>query len=44
MPFTRGRKFGAEFGYAFARQFEFESELADIRLGDTIMLRATMSF
>ncbi len=44
MPFARGRKFGAEVGYAFAREFEFESEIADIRIGDTIMLRATMSF
>jgi hypothetical protein len=44
MPFTRGRKFGAEIGYAFAREFEFETEVADIQLGDTIILRATMSF
>jgi len=43
MPFALGRKFGAEFGYAFGRQFEFESERADLELGDTIILRATIS-
>jgi hypothetical protein len=43
MPFSLGRKFGAEIGYAFAREFEFESERTDIELGDTIILRATIS-
>lgn len=44
MPFTRGRKLGAEIGYAFSREFEFEGDRADIRIGDTIMLRGVMSF
>jgi hypothetical protein len=44
MPFAIGRKFGAEIGYAFGRQFEFESELPDISIGDTVMFRAIASF
>ena len=44
IPFTLGRKFGAEIGYAFSRDFEFENGGRKIRLGDTIMLRASMSF
>lgn len=44
MPFTRGRKFGFEIGYVFAREFEFDSGLPDIKLDDTLMLRATASF
>jgi hypothetical protein len=44
MPFTRGRKLGAEIGYVFARDFEFGSASPDISLEDTVMLRATASF
>lgn len=43
MPFALGRKYGVEFGYAFARKFEFEGTRASIDLGDTLILRATMS-
>ena len=31
MPFALGRKFGAEFGYAFGRQFEFEPAVIGVR-------------
>jgi hypothetical protein len=43
MPFTRGRKLGAEIGYVFGREFEFD-ERPDVGLDDTLMLRATASF
>jgi hypothetical protein len=44
MPFTRGQKIGAEIGYVFSRDFEFENENRKVRLGDTLMFRVSMSF
>ena len=44
MPFTRGRKLGVEVGYAFAREFEFETARPDISLEDTLILRVSASF
>lgn len=43
MQFARGRRFGLELGYAFAREFEFERGRPDIEIGETVMLRATIS-
>ena len=42
--FTRGRKFGAEIGYVFAREFEFESGLPDVDVDNTLVFRASMRF
>lgn len=44
IPFTRGRKLGAEIGYVFSRDFEWENEGSKIRLDDTLMLRGSVSF
>jgi hypothetical protein len=44
VPFTRGRKLVAEIGYVFSRDFEFENDGSKINLGDTLMLRGSMSF
>ena len=44
MPFIRGRKLGAEIGYAFSRDFEFEERATKIRLDDTLMIRSYLSF
>jgi hypothetical protein len=44
VPFTRGRKFGAEVGFAFGRQLEFENGRADRSLSDALLLRAKLSF
>lgn len=44
MPFTRGRKWGAEIGYVFSRDFEWENDGSKIRLADTLMLRGSVSF
>ena len=44
LPFTRGRKLGAELGYVFSRDFEWESDNSKIRLDDALMLRASVSF
>ncbi len=44
MPFTRGRKLGAEVGYVFAREFTFAGEQPDIGLDPALMLRVTASF
>ncbi len=44
IPFTRGRKLGLELGYAFSRDFEFESDESKIKLDDTFLLRGSMSF
>lgn len=44
IPFVIGRKLGAEVGYAFAQQFEFERVPAKIEVGETVFLRATASF
>lgn len=44
MPFTRGRKLGAEIGYVFSRDFELDRQDSKIRLDDTLMLRGTVSF
>lgn len=44
MPFTRGRKLGAEVGYVFSRDFEWEQGGAKFKLDDTLMLRASISF
>lgn len=44
MPFTRGRKLGAEIGYVFSRDFEWENDGAKIGLDDAIMLRGVVSF
>ena len=44
IPFTRGRKMGAEIGYVFSRDFEFDIDDSKIRLSDTWMLRGTLSF
>ena len=44
LPFARGRKLGAEIGYAFAREFEFKNQVPEIDLDDTWMVRAWLSF
>lgn len=44
IPFTRGRKIGVEIGYAFSRDFEFESDDSNISLADTLSVRGTISF
>ena len=44
MPFAFGRKLGAEIGYVFGREFEFDSERPDLSIGDTFMVRTTVSF
>jgi hypothetical protein len=44
IPFTRGRKLGAEIGYVFSRDFEWEHQGSKIRLDDTWMLRGSVSF
>jgi hypothetical protein len=44
MPFTRGRKLGAEIGYVFSRDFEWEDDDVKIPLDDALMMRATFSF
>jgi len=44
LPFARGRKFGLEIALAFGREFEFESELPDIDLDETLTLRAMAQF
>ena len=44
MPFTRGRKLGAEIGYVFSRDFEWEDGGSKIRLDDALMLRGSVSF
>ena len=44
VPFTRGRKLGAEIGYVFSRDFEWEYDESKIRLDDTFMLRGSVSF
>lgn len=44
LPFTRGRKLGAELGYVFSRDFEWESDDSQMKLEDTWMLRASVSF
>lgn len=44
IPFTRGRKLGAEIGYVFSRDFEWESDGSTLQLDDVLMLRATVSF
>jgi hypothetical protein len=42
--FTRGTKFGAEIGYSFGREFEFESGAPDLDVSSGLLLRATASF
>ena len=44
LPFTRGRKFAAELGYVFSRDFEWESDGLKIPLDDALMLSASVSF
>ena len=44
MPFARGRHFGAEIGYAFGREFEFERGRSDFGIDDAVMLRGFMKF
>lgn len=44
MPFTRGSKIGAEIGYVFSRDFEFDDDGSKTRLDDTLMLRGSVSF
>ena len=45
MPFSPGRRWGLEVGYAFGRDFEFEEQTSpDLSIGDTITLRATFRF
>ena len=38
MPFGRGRKVNLELGYVFAREFEFTSGVADVKLREAILL------
>ena len=44
IPFTRGRKLGFEVGYAFSRDFEWQSAATKIELDNTLMLRGSLSF
>lgn len=42
--FTPGTRFGAELGYVFGREFEFDSGRADREFSGTLLIRATASF
>jgi hypothetical protein len=42
--FTRGTKFGAEIGYSFGREFEFDSGRPNLEFSSGLLLRATASF
>ena len=42
--FGSGQRIGMEVGYVFSREFEFDSGLPDVEIGDTWMLQAKMSF
>ena len=44
IPFARGRKLGVEIGYAFSRDFEWESDGLTIPLDDVLLLRSILSF
>lgn len=44
VPFTRGRKVGFEIGYAFSRDFEWESDESKISFDDALTLRVTAGF
>ena len=44
IPFTRGKKLGAELGYVFSRDFEWERDSSKLKLDEALMLRASMSF
>jgi len=44
IPFTRGRKFGLEVGYVFARELEFEGGRPEIKLQNGLLVRGTASF
>ncbi|MCA9067794.1 MAG: hypothetical protein KDA84_02665 [Planctomycetaceae bacterium] len=44
VPFQRGRKLGIEAGYSFARDIEFDSQRPTIDLGETFLLRTTLTF
>ena len=42
--FTPGTKFGAEIGYTFGREFQFERGLPDQEFDNSLLLRATARF
>ena len=44
MPFARGQKMNVEVGYVFAREFEFTSGVADVKLREAILLGGSFSF
>ena len=44
MPFARGQKMNIEMGYVFAREFEFTSGVADVKLRDAILLGGSLHF
>lgn len=44
MPFARGRQLRLEAGYAFSRDFEWESDEAKIPLDDTFLINASVRF
>ena len=43
-PYVPGRKFSAEFGYAFSRDLEFEREALEISLDDAIVFRVSTKY
>lgn len=44
MPFARGRKLAVDVGYAFAREFEFDSGAPAIEIDGTLLVRVTAEF
>ena len=44
IPFTRGRKLGAELAYVFSRDFAWERDGSKIRLDDSLLLRSWVNF